>query len=351
MGFYVGLSSNGALIDEPTADRIAGDRLRLCRHQPRRHRRRPRPVPPPGRAPSTPRSRGMRLLPGPRHQGRPALHRDRAQRRRACRRCSTSWRRRASTSSTCRTSSTPAAATATAATTPHHRTTRAVMDLAVRALLAHVARRPATRSSSPATTTPTASTSCAGSSAHFPERAEPHPRQARAWGGNASGRQRRQHRQSGQRPPRHVLVALQPRQRASERPVRRDLAGHVRPDHGGAEGSGRGRSTGRCGACRRFGDLRRQHARARDADHRRPLGRGPRLLPHRRGDRPCRRSRASTSAVARSAWRRCWLPLGRSPAAAADAAGALCRSTAPPATARTGWAAWARRCCRRTSAG
>ena len=46
MGFYVGLSSNGALIDEPTADRIARGRLRLRRHQPRRHRRGPRPLPP-----------------------------------------------------------------------------------------------------------------------------------------------------------------------------------------------------------------------------------------------------------------------------------------------------------------
>ena len=46
MGFYVGLSTNGTLIDERTWPTIAGVGLRLRRHQPRRHRGDARPVPP-----------------------------------------------------------------------------------------------------------------------------------------------------------------------------------------------------------------------------------------------------------------------------------------------------------------
>ena len=55
---------------------------------------------------------------------------------------------------------------------------------------------------------------------------------------------------------------------------------------------------GRCGQCAYLRHLRRQHPRARDAHHRRSLGRGPRLLSHRRRDRPrCGRSSASRSAL------------------------------------------------------
>ena len=46
MGFYVGLSTNGTLIDGANIDRIADRRLRLRRHQPRRHRGDARPLPP-----------------------------------------------------------------------------------------------------------------------------------------------------------------------------------------------------------------------------------------------------------------------------------------------------------------
>ena len=117
MRFYVGLSSNGALIDEPTADRIAAigydyvgisldgigavhDRFR--RQEGAFDRVAPRHPP----------------LPRPRHQGRPALHRHRAQRREPARHARPHGGRRGSTSSTFRTWSMPAAATATAATMP-----------------------------------------------------------------------------------------------------------------------------------------------------------------------------------------------------------------------------------------
>jgi MoaA/NifB/PqqE/SkfB family radical SAM enzyme len=45
MGFYVGLSSNGTLIDAANIERIADMRLRLRRRFARRHRRNARPVP------------------------------------------------------------------------------------------------------------------------------------------------------------------------------------------------------------------------------------------------------------------------------------------------------------------
>jgi MoaA/NifB/PqqE/SkfB family radical SAM enzyme len=58
MGFYVGLSTNGTLIDEPISTHRR-DRLRLCRHQPRRHQARPTTASAAGRAPSTPRCTGI----------------------------------------------------------------------------------------------------------------------------------------------------------------------------------------------------------------------------------------------------------------------------------------------------
>ena len=117
MGFYVGLSTNGTLIDRAMRRPHRRGRLRLRRHQPGRHRRRH------DRFRRQPGAFDASLarhapLPRARHQGRPALHHDRAQRRISCRRCSTWSTPRASTSSTSRTWSMPGAATATARTTP-----------------------------------------------------------------------------------------------------------------------------------------------------------------------------------------------------------------------------------------
>ena len=285
MGFYVGLSSNGTADRRAAvADRIAGDRLRLRRHQPRRDRRRPRPLPPPGRRLRQVAPRHA-PLPRPRHQGRPALHRHRATTpREPARACSTSWRRRRSTSSTSRTWSTPAAATATAATTPCHRTTRAAMDLAVRALPATRRRRPAGPSSSPATTTPTASTSCTGSRAATPSGPSHMRAKLERWGGNASGVNVANIDNLGNVHPDtfwwHYSLG-----NVRERPfgeIWQDLSD---PIMAGPEGEApRGRRAAAAPAA-----ISRSAAATRacaPCDLRRRLGRGPRLLPHRRGDRP-----------------------------------------------------------------
>jgi MoaA/NifB/PqqE/SkfB family radical SAM enzyme len=76
-----------------------------------------------------------------------------------------------------------------------------------------------------------------------------HARQARAVGRQFLRRERRQHRQPRQRAPRHHVVAPHPRQRARAA-LLGDLDGHLRPAHGRPQGRRAGR--GRCGACRHF---------------------------------------------------------------------------------------------------
>jgi len=87
-----------------------------------------------------------------------------------------------------------------------------------------------------------------------------------SWPGAATPRrERREHRQRGQRPPRHHVVAPQPRQRAPA-VLLGDLAGPVRSAHGRPEAA----SPAGDRALRRLPsprDLQRQHARARPAGH------------------------------------------------------------------------------------
>ncbi len=102
LGFYVGLSTNGTLIDENQYRPYRGGRLRLRRYQHRRYPRNPRPFPPEG-------GRLRRLharhppVPGRGYQGRHALYASPGTMPMSCRCCCRSWNRRGWTSSTCRT--------------------------------------------------------------------------------------------------------------------------------------------------------------------------------------------------------------------------------------------------------
>ena len=182
----------------------------------------PRPVPPRRKAPSTRRSRGMRLLPGARHQGRPALHHHRAQRRRACRTCSTSWSEEGIDKFYLSHLVYAGRGNSNRGDDAHHRTTRARRWTSCSSAAGGTSRRAGDkrvrhrqqrcrRRLFPAV----------GRSARFPERAEHIRAKLEAVGRQRLRRERRQHRQSRQRPPRHDLVALQPRQReASGRSAR-----------------------------------------------------------------------------------------------------------------------------------
>ena len=127
-GFYVGLSTNGALIDTKTsADRIAaigydyvGISLDGIGATHDRFRRKPG-----GFEASL---NGIRLAARGGHQGRLALHRDARQPCRTAGDVMELAARKASTSSTCRISSMPAAATRIAQMTRRIALTRAIMD-------------------------------------------------------------------------------------------------------------------------------------------------------------------------------------------------------------------------------
>ena len=290
-GFYVGLSSNGALIDEPTADRIARDRLRLCRHQPRRHRRGPRPLPPPvpgaydaslarhAPAAGTAASRSACASPSPSAMSR------------ACPRCSTSWRQERIDKFYLSHLVYAGRGNRYRDDDAYHRTTRAVMDLVFERCWRHVARRPRDGVRHRQQRRRRRLLPALGRAA-LPRARGPHPRQARSLGRQRQRGQRRQHRQSGQRPPRHLLVALRPRQRAASGPFGEIWQDISDPIMAGLKAKPRPHQ-GPLRRLPRVRDLRRQHARARDAD--RPATPGPRTPP-------------ATSPTRRSAW---WTAVSR----------------------------------------
>lgn len=110
----------------------------------------------------------------------------------------------------------------------------------------------------------------------FPERAANIRARLVQWGGQLVRGERRQHRQSGQRASRYNVVALQPRQ-CSPAPLLRNLDGPLRSAAGGPQAlpaPGR-RALRRMRALRH---LQRQHARPRPAADGRRVGRGSRLL-------------------------------------------------------------------------
>lgn len=117
----------------------------------------------------------------------------------------------------------------------------------------------------------------------FPEH-EAHLRAKLAqWGRQFLGREHRQYRQSRPGPSRHDVVALFLGQ-CARAALRRDLERPLRPADGGPEGApARGHRALR--RMRLFRHLRRQYPRARASAHRRFLGRGPGLLPRQCGDR------------------------------------------------------------------
>ena len=248
MGFYVGLSSNGALIDEPTAERIARDRLRLCRHQPRRDRRRSTTGSAACRAPMTPRSPASAAAATSASRSACASPSPSAMSR-ACRRCSTSWRRSGSTSSTSRTSSTAGRGNRYRDADAHHRTTRAVMDLLFERCWTHVLEGRGTEFV-------TGNNDADGVyflrwvERHFPERADHIRAKLEAWGGNASGVNVANIDNLGDVHPDTFWwhYSLGNVQGAA---VRRDLGRRLRPDHGRSQGSDHGQLEGRCGVCRR----------------------------------------------------------------------------------------------------
>jgi hypothetical protein len=119
--------------------------------------------------------------------------------------------------------------------------------------------------------------------APLPGQGRAHPQQAGAVGRQFQRRERRQHRQPRQRASRHHVVALHAGQPARAF-LRRDLDGHQRPADGRPQGaSAHGRRPLR--RLRPFRHLRRQHAGARPAAHRRSLVGRSGLLPRRRGNR------------------------------------------------------------------
>ena len=291
MGFYVGA------VDQRHADRRRehrphrGGRLRLCRHQPRRHRRRRTTSSAARKAPSRPRSRAVRLCVATRHQGRAALHADAGQRTRpadallelmdaegvdkfylshlnyggrgnlAPRRrrdftvdapsawicCSTRGLRR------CRSRPRPRV---------RHRQQRCRRRLSAAlgaGALPGAARRICARSSCSGAATPRASTSPTSTTSAT---STPTP----SGGTTASGNVQ-------ERPFSEIWRDLSD-------PLMAGLKQRPRP------------VTGRCGACAHLDDLQRQHARARAADHRRPVGGRSGLLSRRRGDRAERAARA-----------------------------------------------------------
>ena len=153
--------------------------------------------------------------------------------------------------------------------------TRAVMEDVFERLGRRRARRG--RNSSPATTTPTAFSLPLGPPPVPRSRRAP-ARQARPVGRQFVGRERRQHRQSRQRAPRYDVVALQPGQREGAR-LRRHLAGHLRADHGRAEATA-ANDRRPLRSLPVFRHLRRQHAGLPAFG--RPVGRGSGLLPRTR---------------------------------------------------------------------
>jgi MoaA/NifB/PqqE/SkfB family radical SAM enzyme len=181
-GFYVGLSSNGTLIDENNIDKIAecdfnyvGVSLDGIRETHDKFRRLD------GAFEAS--LKGIRLCRdlGLKIGVRFTMTQDNAHDLPAC----SSWSRtKASTASISRTSTTPAAATRTA-DDAQHQLTRWAMDLLFDTCWDYQ-QRGLERNSPPATTMPTASISCTGC-APLSDRAAHVEAKLRQWGGNSSG--------------------------------------------------------------------------------------------------------------------------------------------------------------------
>ena len=222
MGFYVGLSTNGTLIDEAMS--AASPRSATTTSASASTASAPPTTASAARrARSTPRCTAIRLCRDAASRSACAsrMTQDNAP---SCRLCSTRSKPRASTSSTSRTSTTPAAATTTARRR-RAPTTRGGRWTCCSSLLASAQRGDAQgirhRQQRRRRRLPAA----LGAARAFPSAADTSARQAGAMGRQLLGREHRQHRQPRQRPSRHVLVALHARQRA-----RRGRSPQIWPD-------------------------------------------------------------------------------------------------------------------------
>ena len=277
-------------VDQRHADRrrdmlptIAARRLRLRRHQPRRHRGDARPLPPQGRAPSRRRSpacacaamRGIKVgmrftltqdnahdLPGAARADGGRGHRQVlpvAPQLRRARQHQPQDRRRV----------------------PHDHAP--AMDLLFDAGWRASSRRQADASSSPATTTPTASTCCTGCASAFPSARRTCAPSSRSGAATPPASTSPTSTTSATSTP-TPSGGTTPRQRAGS--GRSPRSGTTRPIRSWpASRRARARSRGAAARCALLRHLRRQHPRARLAAHRRCVGRGPGLLPRRRRDR------------------------------------------------------------------